>query len=726
MQSGYFSSAPPGFPPPSVGALLTAAEHVQVQAGGARDQSDKERVRVSKACDACSKRRAKCSGAHPCDRCAAKGLVCTFDRSVLSSHRSSKKRGPAKGSVMSVHKRLKALEELVLAKGVSPEALTRLGLDPIEGGGLDEVGDSQDGSEESGSGEDDTPRMDSYPIANPGSRRRHRDSRGKSPAVAIGQQSGGSGPALAPGMDPGGPLSPFSYSAIMSSASVPGVPVAAPYAASNPTPLPLPTLQPLPPQEVLNDLVRTWATQILPFAGTVHKPSFVRNPFSFPPQFLLSSYTFAAKLSNHPWINNAPTMSPDICGQIFYDHALRLLIPVLVGLQTPTVYDILAVVNAGMWSGSSTGMMGFAYRFLSFGVALAKEVGLNRETVVAGEQGWIAREHRRRVFWHLVMVDRVLSSAFNSEPLIPESEIQCDLPCLDVMWESDDSTLDRPTNIPIRRAIPALDDREALAALLGSPAAGPSAYMALLNVIFGRIIQRHCLHQNDEHGKRKLDMELDNWMASLPPRIRELRISPSEPLPTGRILDSRISHTLKILLHGPWDIQSMAKDTNWLLSPDFLVCAEHAEHISRTLEFIMKSSVAPDFLPPYLGLCILMAAFVHITLLRKLKGTGELEDDLRRRIMIYRSRWRPVTSVASVLRQAIGATDSGTELNSGANWESGGRGLFSLAELAQEKVEEEREHLGTASTSFMYPSNVEVDGAMMTALSGGIPGFEFL
>ncbi|KAJ3337250.1 hypothetical protein HDU93_001390 [Gonapodya sp. JEL0774] len=504
---------------------------------------------------------------------------------------------------MSVHKRLKALEELVLAKGVSPEALTRLGLDPIDmAGDEDDDGGSDDGSD---------------------------------------------------------------------------------------------------------------------------------------------GYTFAAKLSNHPYINNPPSMTPDICGQIFYDHAMRLLIPVLVGLQTPTVYDVLAVVNAGvesfylgigMWNGSTSGAMSFAFRFLSFGVAMAKEIGLNRESQVTNDQGWITREHRRRVFWHLVMVDRVLCAAFNSEPLIPESEIQCDLPCLDAMWESEDTTLDRPTNIPIRRAMSALDDRDTLVTLMGSSAAGPGAYMALLNVIFGRIIVRHCLRRVDETGKRVLDAELENWMASLPARIRELRISPHEPLPSGRILDSRISfvfilwHTLKILLHGPWDIQTMARDTNWLLSPDFLVCAEHAEHISRTLEFIMKSSVAPDFLPPYLGLCILMAAFVHITLLRKLKGTGELEDDLRRRIMMYiqcldqiGSRWRPVTSVAAVLRQAIGATDSGAEVRSTANWESGGRGLFSLAELAQEKVEEERDQLGSSSASYIFSPNVDLlDGtsAPIAQLSG--------
>ncbi len=66
-----------------------------------------KRVRISKACNQCSSRKVRCDGLLPsCSRCFSANMTCQYTR-------PTKKRGPAPGSVVSLQKRLKRLEELL-------------------------------------------------------------------------------------------------------------------------------------------------------------------------------------------------------------------------------------------------------------------------------------------------------------------------------------------------------------------------------------------------------------------------------------------------------------------------------------------------------------------------------------------------------------------------------------------------------------------------------------
>lgn len=55
------------------------------QHAGQRTESlnaESSRAKVTSACDACKRRKVKCTGTQPCDRCISSGVSCTFGSSA--------------------------------------------------------------------------------------------------------------------------------------------------------------------------------------------------------------------------------------------------------------------------------------------------------------------------------------------------------------------------------------------------------------------------------------------------------------------------------------------------------------------------------------------------------------------------------------------------------------------------------------------------------------------
>src|SRR5437763_13673858 len=66
-----------------------------------------KRKRLTQACDACRKKKVKCSGDKPsCNNCLRLGMTCTYLP-------STRKRGPRVGLVESLEKRLQQMEKLL-------------------------------------------------------------------------------------------------------------------------------------------------------------------------------------------------------------------------------------------------------------------------------------------------------------------------------------------------------------------------------------------------------------------------------------------------------------------------------------------------------------------------------------------------------------------------------------------------------------------------------------
>ncbi|KAI9255517.1 fungal-specific transcription factor domain-containing protein [Sporodiniella umbellata] len=76
--------------------------------------SDKKRSRITRACDYCRKKKVKChfTPGKPCNNCIANGAICEFND-------STKKRGPPKGYIDALEKRIRLVEEKLQVSDLS-------------------------------------------------------------------------------------------------------------------------------------------------------------------------------------------------------------------------------------------------------------------------------------------------------------------------------------------------------------------------------------------------------------------------------------------------------------------------------------------------------------------------------------------------------------------------------------------------------------------------------
>lgn len=87
-------------------------------------------------------------------------------------------------------------------------------------------------------------------------------------------------------------------------------------------------------------------------------------------------------------------------------------------------------------------------------------------------------------------------------------------------------------------------------------------------------VRRHSQDQNcDNISARARDMTAGDSLQE------QHRSYPSEP--KLLLYGWHIFHCFHILLYGKMDLVQMFRDTDWLLSRDFLVTAEHARHCAK-------------------------------------------------------------------------------------------------------------------------------------------------
>ncbi|KXS10716.1 hypothetical protein M427DRAFT_464335 [Gonapodya prolifera JEL478] len=350
---------------------------------------------------------------------------------------------------------------------------------------------------------------------------------------------------------------------------------------------------------------------------------------------------------------------------------------------------------------------------LTLAMMLAKDMKLNYEPDEELGLTWVEKEQRRRVFWNLYMMDRHLAAMENRDLLISDREVHLNLPCLDAVYEADDPMMAPPTTVPAPTAFATLDDPDQLRALVTSGSIGPSALQIMIFRMFGSVIRFHHTANPTSAEKERIDRQLDAFYDNLPPNIRALdNVDRSNDVRNaGAKPDRRIStglmlwHTLKILLHGPWDVNSMCADSVWLSSSDFLICAEHSELIVRKVENYLTRRAEPHrpYIPSFVIFCFLMSSMVHITLIRKLRGSGgQIEREVIHKIAVYakafqalRSRWRLAQYMQLVIERELvqsglrGLDATVESLPSDAapkveeiRWEVGGLGVMALAEAA--------------------------------------------
>lgn len=406
-------------------------------------KTGRRRVRVTKACDACSKKKIKCDGLQPaCTRCFVNNIACAYSR-------DTKKRGPAPGSIVSLHKRLKRLEYLLeKATGGKGEEF----FDELEDGAPD------DEDHESGHSDDDAleaVNIKQEPEAEP---RRIKPATGTvMPKPGKVQGPGASAaklpveqelprdaqspvsPQESPGADlvadfvSGGPTvlildaaSPAQAEPLFAGSSgqvvkqmmapIRARSVGGQLAGSPPhgvVPLPrspsgslFDDLPRLPPQEILDSLVADYFAHLGPATSFIHRQTFMRNLRAQPPLLLYSIYAVAAPYSEKIGANRFEFAAS------MFERAKRLLYPALE--LPPSLVTIQALLHLVLYGVTSWAHGAIAYQFTGIAIMMARQMLLNLDPdsdrfskeATRRNMRWVEKETRRRVWWALYNLDR--------------------------------------------------------------------------------------------------------------------------------------------------------------------------------------------------------------------------------------------------------------------------------------------------------------------------------
>lgn len=136
-----------------------------------------------------------------------------------------------------------------------------------------------------------------------------------------------------------------------------------------------------------------------------------------------------------------------------------------------------------------------------------------------GASDWVESESQRRLFWNIVLLDRLCAIFSGLPPIIPQTEISQRLPCEGLKFQQNEPT-------QTRHFIPADMAVELQVAI--DPDLGGFAYAIEATAILGSVatfaLAKPQLKTTQE-GMQKfvrdflsLDLILTNWKARLPPR----------------------------------------------------------------------------------------------------------------------------------------------------------------------------------------------------------------
>ncbi|KAJ3342403.1 spermatogenesis associated protein 5 [Gonapodya sp. JEL0774] len=618
--------------------------------------------RKSKACDACHRLKAKCAGDQPCQRCSGLGEQCTYDR-------PSRRRGPKVAPELSASKRLKSLEALVRER-------TQQGIQQL----LSNVPFAENGAPGALS-----PQPYFYPnVGYP-----------YDPAFHISPNRYASGTVSSNPSDEFSAAN-IIHGLSRSSSGYGGGPqgddVVMDWALPPPHVLHHLAVS-MVARETFPTISQAKLLRLIAAHGQA--PPGTRPPSIIPASAALGAYQLSRIPNpNQPESNaNVAGMAAhyqsvacqliNISARCIEEEINGEGYGISDGMFARKGKDadkltVLSCIIIQIILSSSTHTMRDADFYDSLALKLALKLKLNRETSepTEGEAGdaWIEREESRRIWW-MIFCDSAIMPAWDNQPTgFTEEDVEIHLPCPDPLFS--DPLLPPPDPIPFQLAFRLLTPlgsaasprsrsssiptpltnfsppgssgtEKDLRSLFHSGRTGISGYTALLHGIAYRIMRLKriqsffvdgpALEACSNEEKNRLSGMLDTWYSALPDAVveadrragREGGVEGVEPR-SGVLF--MLYHTYKVLLYGRWDVISMVYDDAWLMSPDFLLCVEHADRVTRLIELVTKPVLADDgtfgrgaaemmrWANPYvIGVAVLMGSFVHAAVLRKLR-----------------------------------------------------------------------------------------------------------
>ncbi|EPS33564.1 hypothetical protein PDE_08526 [Penicillium oxalicum 114-2] len=513
------------------------------------------------ACVVCRRRKLRCDGKRPsCGTCSRLGHECAYDE-------VRKKSGPKRGYVKQLEARLAQVETLL--KGQETEPVPRQSPpQPHETSFSAPVGD------------------DSI--------------LGLSEIATFGGDAGMQIPQSAAGFGPSQSNPPLFTGGI----DAPG--------ASSWDLLSLGLEEPLPSQDVIDDLDNIFFEKIYPMMPIIHKPRYYAS------------------------LNLAPHMRPPICLRYmmwcqaasvtdkyfslhhhFYQRARKYAeLDEMKGFGE----SIISLAHCQMWilAGSyEFRMIYFPRAWLSVGKAtrLALMLGLNRldgtgldvKQSMVPPKDWTEREERRRTFWMAFCVDRYSSVGTGWPMVIDENDIMTNLPASDEAF-----------NKSLPQKTPRLDD---IIAGEGVSTMAPFACVCVLASLMGRnLVHIHRTQpQDNDHDlngefwkrHRSIDNILLHISLSLPEHLR---------IPNGiddvNVIFANMSiHTSTICLHQAAIFKAEKnKMANQIITESKRRCLVAANQVSSIMKMVCHMNMV--LLNPLMSFSLYIAARVFVQYLK--------------------------------------------------------------------------------------------------------------
>ncbi|KAI9006442.1 fungal-specific transcription factor domain-containing protein [Hyaloraphidium curvatum] len=402
------------------------------------------------------------------------------------------------------------------------------------------------------------------------------------------------------------------------------------------------------PEAAMEDIVYNtyWTSPGFLWFPILHPASFKAKPLAEHDRFLLYAMCcLACRFSKHPAID--PAAAPDY----FYQKAKALLYPTLEsGGSLSTVQGLIHMILHLVVTVAPR-----SQEWLQAGIMIrvAQDIKLNLDPdseefkATLGPDDppmtWAEKEERRRAWWTAYILDREGAVASDRSCMIQDEECRVSMPCDQQIFEFTDEAGPRPglfqiepypailvdadltkLNTPAEVALEWMGltraQRLSPTGKIAFPAnLDPFGYCCVLFQAFARVLSFHqrCALKGISPFSaecaaelKALEEAIEDWWQAVPPEMKSSEVQAPETLQFTRIFFPKIHfgrdvssifdvmmstfyHTVQIVLHRPRVLSSMARDVDWIASPHFLTCVEHADSVLRLADLFVSRSRAP-------------------------------------------------------------------------------------------------------------------------------------
>ncbi|KAI5890735.1 uncharacterized protein SCHCODRAFT_058182 [Schizophyllum commune H4-8] len=334
-----------------------------------------------------------------------------------------------------------------------------------------------------------------------------------------------------------------------------------------------------PQLSLLYRLVNLFFEEVQPVFNIFHQPTFMRelkNGLHLRDRFfgstVLGVCAVAARFANEPatWLDDDPLSA----GWMYFDQ-IRVMRKQSL-FEVSSLYEIQCYCVCIMYIFGTTTPQG-AWNLIGIALRFCEEVGVHRRN---GAAKTVLTEQWKRVFWCLVIMDRMTSAFLGRPSAIHHDDIDAEYPveCDDEYWETSDPE--------VKFAQPE-----------GTVAHTPIYFNTHLKVVDLHSIAFRNLYTTaksrvqagrygpawDQRIVSELDSELNNWMDSVPEFLRwdPTRADKTLFLQSAMLYCSY--YYIQIQIHRPF----IHKDSP-LAFPSLAICTNAARSCARLLEAQVK------------------------------------------------------------------------------------------------------------------------------------------